>query len=177
MLRRVIAVLSFVLVLGTLTAPAAVSVPAQTARPSAVASAPCPNPSCYPGPRYQILDLKTFHQVTLWGLGEIGSCINDGGTCTIGKVASRTTQVGTSLGMSKGSVAASIDVSLSKTSSTSVSCTSPRLKRGQIYRAYVRGISKSYKIRKTYAGHTWTSGTLAAREPYKLSITCRVESR
>ncbi|GAB6985484.1 hypothetical protein [Nocardioides pyridinolyticus] len=111
----------------------------------------------------------------LYQLGSIASCRNAGGTCTISKVQSKTTTIQTSLGMSKGAVAASVGVSEGYSSSTSVSCTSPKLKKGQTYRAYVVGKTKMYKIQKTYTGRTTTSGWLFARQPYKTDIYCHVE--
>lgn len=138
-------------------------------------SVPCTTPACFPGPRYKIIGLSTYTQQVLYGAGAIAECQNPRGTCTITRVSSRSTTVQTSFGLSTTVVAAGVDVTLGVTSSTSVGCTSPRLRRGQIYRAYVRGKFSIYRIQKTYAGHTSTSGVLVAREPYRNSISCRVE--
>lgn len=155
---------------GFVLATALVAAPAE-ARPS-----PCTTPTCHTGPRYSIVGLTSSSGVTLTQLGSIASCKNTGGRCTISRGTSRTTTVGVSFGLSKGAVSSMIKVDSSKSSSTSVSCTSPTLKKGQIYRAYVRGVHKSYKIKRVYAGQTSTSSTKHAYEPYRTSITCRVES-
>jgi len=137
----------------------------------------CTTPSCAGGtvPRYKFINVTTKRQATLWSMGVIASCRNNGGTCSIQRVRSRSTTVGTSFGLSVKTVSAGINVSRTATSSTAVTCNSPKLRRGQIYRAYVMGIYKTYRIRRTYAGHTKTSSLLRAYQPYKTSIHCRVE--
>ena len=144
------------------------------ASPSA-SSVPCTTPACFPGPRYKIIDLTTYTNQTLYGAGAIGECVNPRGTCNITTVESRTTTVQVDLGASAKHIAAGVNVSLGVTSSTSVGCNSPKLRKNQAYRAYVRGKFSLYRIVKTYAGHTWTSGVLVAREPKRNSISCRVE--
>ena len=127
-------------------------------------------------PRYTFINVTTRRQATLWAMGVIASCRNNGGTCSIQRVQSRSTTVGTSFGLSVKTVSAGIDVSRTATSSTAVTCNSPKLRRGQIYRAYVMGIYKTYRIQRTYAGHSKTSSLLRAYQPYKTSIHCRVEN-
>jgi hypothetical protein len=137
----------------------------------------CTTPSCAGGtvPQYHIINVTTQRQATLWAMGAIASCRNDGATCSIQKVQSRSTTVGTAFGLSVKTVSAGINVSRTATSSTAVTCNSPKLRKGQVFRAYVVGIYKTYRIKKTYAGHTSTSALLKARQPYKTSIHCRVE--
>ncbi|HEX7716624.1 MAG TPA: hypothetical protein VF416_05000 [Marmoricola sp.] len=134
---------------------------------------PC-GTGCYPGPQYKVIDVHTYNDDILYQLGSVASCRNAGGTCTITRVESRTTTISTGLGLSKGAVAASIGFQVGYTSSTSVSCTSPKLKQGQVFRAYVVGTTKMYKIQRTYAGHTDTTGYLFARQPKKADIYCHV---
>jgi hypothetical protein len=144
--------------------------------PGAV-GAGCTTPSCAGGtvPQYHFINVTTKRQAILWALGAIASCRNDGSTCSIQKVQSRSTTVATAFGLSVKSVSAGIDVTRIATSSTAVTCNSPKLRKRQVFRAYVVGIYKTYRIKKTYAGHTSTTSTLKARQPDKTSIRCRVE--
>ncbi len=144
---------------------------------SGAEGAGCTTPSCAGGtvPQYRFINVTTQRQATLWAMGAIASCRNAGGTCSIQRVQSRSTTVGVAFGLSVKTVSAGINVSRTATSSTAVTCNSPKLRKGQVFRAYVMGVYKTYRIRKTHAGHTWTSGLLKARQPYKTSIHCRVE--
>ncbi len=146
----------------------------QAATAGAATAVPC-GAACSPAPRYKLLDIHTYKDDVLYQLGSIASCRNAGGTCTIQRVESRTTTLSTSLGLSKGALAASLGFQEGYTSSTAVSCTSPKLKRGDTYRAYVVGTTKMYKIQRTYACHTDTSGFLFSRQPKKADIYCTVQ--
>ena len=80
----------------------------------------------------------------------IGDCSigRDGGTCTVsrGKTADRT--ISLSLGLSRGVAASSLGISSGASVSTSVSCTSPGMKRGSVWRAWAVGDYWKYKAKK-----------------------------
>jgi hypothetical protein len=85
---------------------------------------------------------KNLHDV-------IGGCARGtSGVChvTVGKSATNT--FGTSLGITVDELASILNVSTARTQSVSVGCASPKLKRGQGYRAYSVGTLYRYKIRE-----------------------------
>jgi hypothetical protein len=108
-----------------------------------------------------------------------------GGTCNISRGTSVGTTITTALGWSQSGIAASLGLSLSATSSTSVSCTSPKMSSGQYYSAYPVGIYKSYIIQESETNSAVnappphviaTSGWLGAWQPYTYpALYCRVE--
>jgi len=100
-----------------------------------------------------------------------------GGSCVIsrGRTASRSIQL--SLGVTREMVAASFGFSSGYTVSTSVTCTSPVLKAGQIWRAYAVGTRHKYKAKKVtmvgyLAAKTETSGWLYAFNPKAADLHC-----
>jgi hypothetical protein len=100
-----------------------------------------------------------------------------GGTCTITTGKSVTRTVGLSLGASRDWAAGQLSISSANTVSTSVSCTSPPLPAGGVWRAKARGDRFTYKIRKqTWIGQilysTETSGTQSSFNPYPTNIHC-----
>jgi hypothetical protein len=116
--------------------------------------------------------------------GVIGSCNirSSGGTCQIsrGKTASRDIQL--SLGASRGSVAAGLNISAGTSVATTVSCSSPPMSAGQTWKARAVGTRYYYNVNKQKGvqGRTgiigWntvaTSGRLTALNPYGSSISC-----
>lgn len=115
--------------------------------------------------------------------GPVGSCINPGSVCVISVASARTTTVATKLGMSAKGVAAELSFSLSRTSSTTVGCTSPKLGPHQRYLAWRLGTKKVYRISMRSAsspGHksvTYTSGWLTAFQPYAgVHVRCGIQN-
>lgn len=105
-----------------------------------------------------------------------------GGTCTIAKAESITRTVQLSLGVSREVVSASLGFSSAKSVSTTVSCSSPALKAGQVWKARALGSTYTYKVKKLQAYKPrigplkWrtvdTSATLKAYNPYASDISC-----
>lgn len=119
----------------------------------------------------------------------LGSCENPGRTCTITVGRSSTRTFGLSLGVSKGFVAGSLNISTATTVSVSTSC-SAKTPKGYYLNAYPRGSRHQYKIKRvvtavyspyrasthrasTTAGTT-VSGYLHTFNPYKNAISCRL---
>jgi hypothetical protein len=109
----------------------------------------------------------------------IGVCSigRDGGTCTVsrGKSADRT--INLSLGLTRGVAAAGLGISSAKSISTTVSCTSPGMKKGSLWRAWAVGDYWKYKAKKvTYADavlvKAQSSGYLYAFNPSPTRIHC-----
>lgn len=101
----------------------------------------------------------------------------DGGICTIsrGKSADRT--INLSLGLTRSVAAASLGFSSAKSVSTTVSCQSPVMKRGSVWRAWAVGHYWKYKAQKvTYVDGVLvskqTSGYLYAFNPGASRIHC-----
>lgn len=100
-----------------------------------------------------------------------------GAKCTIaqGKTASRSIQL--SLGLTRRIVAGSLGFSADSSVTTTVSCSSPAMKVGQVWRAYAVGTRHKYKAKKvTMVGYlvakTETSGWLYAFNPKPADIHC-----
>ena len=108
-----------------------------------------------------------------------------GSTCTISQAAAVSTTVQASLGYSNYGVASSLGFSLSRTSSTTVSCSSPRLAAGQSYVGYAQGTQKQYWIQEWQTNSSIsappphlvaTSSLLTAFQPFSYpAIYCRVQ--
>lgn len=132
--------------------------------------------------RYKVISKTSTSYVT--GPKVIGSCkvTSTGGSCSIsrGKTATRTIQV--SLGASRSAVSAGLNISSAASVTTTVSCKSPALRAGQIWKARALGTSYKYRVQKQKAykprvGPTsWrtvgTSSTLKAYNPYRSGISC-----
>ncbi len=111
----------------------------------------------------------------------VGRCIigTDGGTCTIQKGATIQRTIGVDLGITRSEVAAKLSISASKTLSSSVSCSSPRLKKGQAWLASPIGTRYSYLIKRTlWQGQGLPSVpdgqvTKTAFNPYSSQLYCR----
>lgn len=96
-----------------------------------------------------------------------------GTTCTItkGKTATRTVETG--LGFSRKRISASLGISASKSVSINVSCTSPKLKKGQVFRAYPVGTRHYYTLYR-YNNKTGSKKVekKSAFNPYSNQIHC-----
>jgi hypothetical protein len=133
-------------------------------------------------PQYTAFNVSTFAGTWIDFSRPVASCSATGGTCTISKATSVSTTVQVSLGANKYNIAAQIGVSVSATSSTTVSCTSPKLASGQTWTAYPTGTMKFYYIREWYVNQTTyktvivgTSGLEEAFQPYSYpSLHCQI---
>lgn len=137
---------------------------------------------CYvPPPYYEVINVSTYENFTDF-TRRVALCYpGGGGTCSITRESSVSTTVQTSLSATAGTIASQLGFSLSRSSSTSVTCNSPRMTTGQYYAAYAVGTRKFYQIRKWQgdgihpARVIGTSGTLAAWQPYSYpAIYCSV---
>jgi hypothetical protein len=151
------------------------------AGPSA-ASGGCPASGCLPHPTFHIINVTTYTHQTLVALGEVGSCApGANGKCSISHESSKTTSLEVDLGAEKGWAAGQLNVSLSATSATSVTCQSPAMTANQVYVAYPLGTYKTYQIHRDALAYppvsAATSGTLHSRQPLSDAIGCRVEAR
>lgn len=129
---------------------------------------------------YVMLNKKTVSKSYVDKAHPLGSCKagKSGVTCRIDITTSATRTVGLALGATRGWASGQLSISSAKTQSTAVSCTSPKLKKGQVFRAYPRGTRYSYTIQKwlvTTTGYVYVLGkskTLYAFNPKKNSIYC-----
>lgn len=112
----------------------------------------------------------------------IGHCITvtAGGYCTISSSLSATRTVSLAFSATRCNVTSQLGISNAVSQTVSVSCTSPRLAKGQRWVAYPVGVRWQYKI------HEWvhetgpngvdynvgTSGWLNAFNPSRTSIAC-----
>lgn len=115
----------------------------------------------------------------------VARCTNDGSTCTLTSATAVGTTIQVSLGYTKAGVAGQIGYSLTRTSTTSVACTSPKLAAGQAFMAYAEGNAMEYRIQE-WSGGSYngkpipakleaTSGWLIAFQPYPYpALVCRV---
>ncbi|PZE90772.1 hypothetical protein DEJ00_08420 [Curtobacterium sp. MCLR17_039] len=95
-----------------------------------------------------------------------------GATCTVSKSTTATRSIAVDLGITRSEVAGKLNISASSSVAISVSCTSPKLKKGERWSAYPNGTAFSYNIRSTtyrdtgviISGPT-TSGKLHAFSP------------
>ncbi|MHC5260830.1 hypothetical protein ACYSUO_23355 [Streptomyces sp. UC4497] len=98
---------------------------------------------------------------------------------TLSKTYSVTPTIGTDLGISRGTVASSINFSKSNSASVTAACTSPKFSSNrQVYKAYAQGTWKYYKVtKKTYVhgmlAKTKTSRTLSAFNPTGVKCVMR----
>jgi hypothetical protein len=138
------------------------------------ATANCCGPT-YPYWHYKVINVTTRSDNIDFNR-PVASCSNPGGTCTITTGKSLQTTVGVDLGITASQVAGALSFSLSRTSTTTVGCTSPRLSAGQTYKAFRVGVRKYYRVQK-YNGPALvaTSGLLTAWQPYSYTaIHCTV---
>ena len=111
---------------------------------------------------------------------KIGACYatQNGDTCSVTTSSSKTQDIQTAYGLSKGAVAAQLSISVSESTSYSTTMTSKPMKKGQRYFCSPVGTLYKYKIQKTVytAGkYTYpTSGWLYTFNPYKNQIACKV---
>lgn len=94
---------------------------------------------------------------------------------TSGKQITRSINVG--LGASRSFVAGQLGISSAGSTTTTVSCTSPGLKKGQVFSAYALGDRYKYQVFRKSKSHgivikTETSGWLHAFDPYRNDIAC-----
>lgn len=113
----------------------------------------------------------------------LAKCQSSGGHCAIDSTKSATRTIGLSLGASRKWAASQLSISSAKSTSLSITCTSPRLKKNQTWKAYPLGTRWSYKIQSQLYGsdnygRSWpvgkptTSGTRYAFNP--TGISCRL---
>lgn len=111
----------------------------------------------------------------------LANCSGSTGTsCAISSTKSATRSISLSLSMSRASVAGALGISSAASQSLAISCTSPKLKAGQVYKAYPRGVRYQYKVTRTQRtwtqagwvnGPTSTSGWLYAFNPTGIHCT------
>lgn len=131
--------------------------------------------------RHNVISVTKKYSVTG---AQFSSCqiTTNGGTCSIsqGKQIARTVQL--SLGATRAGVSAGLNVSQATTITSAVSCNSPALKAGQVWRGRSVGTQYTYKIQQQkgtkprIGGTTWTtvatSGFLTALDPNAQDISC-----
>lgn len=146
------------------------------------ANAATPSVCCYvPPPTYKVVNVSTYENFVDYSR-RVGLCTpSAGGTCSITRETSVSTTVQVSLSATQGVVAGQLGFSLTRGSSTSVTCNSPKMTSSQWYSAYAVGTRKYYKIQKWQGDGLHapkliaTSGTLAAWQPYSYpAISCSV---
>ncbi|MDR0592078.1 MAG: hypothetical protein LBG60_02225 [Bifidobacteriaceae bacterium] len=147
---------------------------------AAPASAKTPVP--YPAKTvYKVVDkTKTTYYVDK--TQELASCkiLTAGGTCTASKSTAATRSVQISTGVSREGVTASLGISSALTVGVAVSCTSPKMSKNQLWRAWAMGTRHKYRVQKTYtpAGRNAKpnpptySGWLYTFDPGRNSFAC-----
>lgn len=131
--------------------------------------------------RYNIINKSSTANVT----GAVfASCkiTTTGGLCSISKGKSVTRTVQVSLGASRADVATGLSISSASSVTTTVGCSSPALRAGQVWKARALGTRHSYRVQKqesyrprigpTYWKTVGTSSVLTAYNPYSSGISC-----
>ncbi len=105
--------------------------------------------------------------------------VTAGSICTIVRTEASQRTWGLALGATKGYVSGTLNFSTSNTVTVGVNCTSPRLKKNQVYYAWPLGSYYGYKIRRTerYGAYNkvvgvTTSGTEHSFNPYSSGVAC-----
>jgi hypothetical protein len=126
-------------------------------------------------PKYEVMSTAKATNHVDWGQ-TLGSCtaLSNGITCTVTKLRSSTNTVQTKFSVSKGWVTGELGYSYAGTTSMSVSCTSPKLKKNQTFSAYPKGTMYYYKIKKTFGGKVTTSDLLHSYNTARNQIACSV---
>ncbi|MFC8599552.1 hypothetical protein [Isoptericola sp. NPDC057191] len=131
---------------------------------------------------YTMVDKKLRNKRYIQYRQELGSCSvsKSGYRCRISHTDGATRTIGLSLGSTRSWVAGQLHIDKSRTVSSSVACTSGKMKKGQVLRAYPVGKLYSYRIRKLSVPVGWggwfsytTSKTKWAFDPQKNGIHCR----
>ena len=154
------------------------------ATPGPIATTTGPAPSITPriagcgacAPKYAIVS-KSSRSNYVDKTQVLGSCraLSNGTSCSISQLNASTNTVQTSFTVSKGWVTGQLGYSYSATTSISVTCNSPKMKKGQRFVAYPTGTRYSYKIKRTdIVGATTTSATLYSFKTTKNAIACGV---
>ena len=106
----------------------------------------------------------------------IGTChvISAGVTCQISQSSTSTRTVQLALGASRGFVTGKIGISSATSVSVQISCTSPPMQPGQVFRARPYGERYRYKIWRYQYGSSTTSGWLYTFNPYQNAFSCGV---
>jgi hypothetical protein len=136
---------------------------------------------------YKVVDVRTANNWVDFSR-RVARCTaaTPGTTCTISRALAVGTTVQAALGYSQSGVAGNLGFSLSRMSTTTVSCTSPKLRHGQSFLGYPEGTRKLYKIEKWQTSSSSNapapklvaaSGTLSGFQPFGYpAIYCRVEN-
>lgn len=111
---------------------------------------------------------------------QFASCtiLKNGGTCNIGKGKTLNRTINLSLGVTRNCAAGQLGISAAKTTTTTVVCNSPAMKKGEVWRGYSMGSRHKYRVKKLtyYKGRelvdTQTSGWLYAFNPCRSDIAC-----
>lgn len=124
---------------------------------------------------HYVVDVSRYDNITKYDqvLGECRAS-TPGVTCTIQRSSSSTRTIGIDLGVSRSFVAAKLGISSSSTTTVSVSCTSPPLSAGQVFRAHPVGTSIWYRVQRASWIGTQTSWWLNAFDPGSNRFACGV---
>lgn len=92
---------------------------------------------------------------------QVGQCHvrRSGTTCTVQVSTSVTGSIGTAFGMSTSAVKADLNLSGSVSASYSTSCTSPKMKKGETFRAWADRTVYKYKVHHVKKGHGYVNET------------------
>lgn len=97
----------------------------------------------------------------------LASCqaVTSGTTCSISDSKSATRTIGLALDATRSFVAANLSISSSYTRTLTVTCNSPVMTAGQVFKAWPRGYLFQYRIKKIYVGGGSISPYLNAFDP------------
>lgn len=98
--------------------------------------------------------------------------VTTGVTCTISKSASSTRTVQVGLGLKREDITSNLGFSSSSTVSVTVSCTSPKMSKGQVFKAFPLGDHHRYKVVRESMIGTEKTGWLYAFNPYTNGFAC-----
>ncbi|MFD2841110.1 hypothetical protein ACFSYH_11115 [Populibacterium corticicola] len=145
---------------------------------SLAAAAPAAALSCKPTvPRgtCTVSEVKRISTKTNQKGRQLGSCrvTTANSTCTVSLSTSATRTVQSDFGLSADWVSGKLGITASKTSTISTSCTSPKLKAGQTYSAWVNETVYTYRIHQYKTRHGLKiSNVLTTRQPKPNGIIC-----
>lgn len=132
-------------------------------------------------PTYKVLNKKLISSTCMNKSKVIGRCTvqTNGSQCTISTGTSVSATVSLALGATYKDVTGTLGFSATRTVLVNISCTSPKLKKGQTWVAWAQGSRYSYKLQKSQPRKMGpavktVSGTLYAFNPRANAVTCGI---
>ncbi|WP_143938863.1 hypothetical protein [Tessaracoccus rhinocerotis] len=132
----------------------------------------CSNPNS-PFAFYKVVDKsKTLNYVNRGQVLASCKALNTGVTCSISKGASSTRTVQLGMTMKRAEITGSLGISSAATVSVNVTCTSPTMYSGQVFKAFPMGERHRYKVQRESLLGIEKTGWLYAFNPTVNGFAC-----